>query len=98
MLVKFNLEIEPEAFADIQQAVYFYNSREHFLGKRFFKTIDKQFNFLKNNYNLFAVRYDDIRCMPVKKFPYMIHYQILEKQQTVSIKAVFCTHKNPDKW
>lgn len=39
MLVKFNLEIEPEAFADIQQAVDYYNSREHFLGKRFSKQL-----------------------------------------------------------
>jgi hypothetical protein len=28
----------------------------------------------------------------------MIHYRVLESQQTVSIKAVFCTHDNPDKW
>lgn len=23
----------------------------------------------------FAVRYDDIRCMPIEKFPYLIHYR-----------------------
>ena len=98
MPVKFTLDIEPEAFDDIQKAVDFYNSRKPSLGKRFYNTVDKQFNFLKRNYSLFAIRYDDIRCMPVKKFPYMIHYQILEKQQTVSVKAIFGTHDNPDKW
>lgn len=42
--------------------------------------------------------YDDIRCMPVRSFPYMIHYRVLESQQTISVKAVFCTYDDPDKW
>jgi|SRR5690554_6045697 len=95
---KFTLDIEPEAFDDIKEAVNFYNSRKPGLGKRFFNTIDKHFDFLMKNYSSFAVRYDDIRCMPVKKFPYMIHYRVLENQQTVSVKAIFCTHNDPDKW
>jgi len=68
------------------------------LGKRFFNTVDKHFDFLKKDYFSFAVRYDDIRCVPVKKFPYMIHYQVLKSQETVSVKAVFCTHIEPSKW
>jgi hypothetical protein len=98
MLKKFTLDIEPEAFDDIQEAVDFYNSRKSGLGKRFFNTVDKHFDFLKKNYFSFAVRYDDIRCMPVKKFPYIIHYRVLKSQETVSVKAVFGTHDNPDKW
>lgn len=95
---KFTLDIEPEAFDDIQQAVDFYNSRKAGLGKRFYNTVDKHFEFLKKNYLSFAVRYDDIRCMPVNKFPYMVHYRVLENRQAVSIKAVFCTYDDPDKW
>ena len=95
---KFKLDIEPETFDDIQDAVDYYNSCKDGLGKRFFNTVDKHFDFLKKNYLSFAVRYDDIRCMPVKKFPYMIHYRVLESQETVSVKAVFGTHDNPDKW
>ncbi|MDO8929033.1 MAG: hypothetical protein Q7W54_08595 [Bacteroidota bacterium] len=60
--------------------------------------VDQHFDFLKKNYTSFAVRYDEIRCLKVKKFPYAIHYQILEQQKTVSIKAVFCTYQNPEKW
>lgn len=95
---KFTLNIEPEAIDDIQEAVDYYNSRKSGLGKSFFNAVDKHFEFLKKNYFSFAVRYDDIRCMPVKKFPYIIHYRVLESQETVSVKAVFCTHDNPDKW
>jgi len=97
MLKKFHLDIETEAFDDIQEAVEYYNRKQPGLGKRFYDTIDKHFSFLKKNYLSFAVRYDDIRCMPVKKFPYMVHFRVLESQQTVSVKAVFCTYDDPDK-
>jgi len=95
---KLTLDIEPEAFDDIQDAVDYYNSCKAGLGKRFYNAVDNHFDFLKKNYLSFAVRYDDIRCMPIKKFPYMIHYRVLESQDTVSVKAIFCTHDNPDKW
>jgi hypothetical protein len=63
---KFILEIDPEAFNDIQQAVNYYNTVRKDLGKRFFETVDDHFDLLKNHYFAFAIRYDDIRCMPVK--------------------------------
>lgn len=95
---RFYVDIEPEALDDIQKAIDFYNSRKSGLGKKFFSILDKQINFLKENHHSFAIRYDEIRCMPVKKFPYMIHFRVLEKQKLVSIKAVFCTYENPEKW
>lgn len=94
----FSVEIEPEAVEDIQNAIDYYNHQKTGLGKRFFNTIDKHFSFLKKNYLAFHVKYDKIRCMPVQNFPYMIHYQVKEKDEKVSIKAVFSTYENPDKW
>jgi toxin ParE1/3/4 len=98
MQQKFLIDIEPEALEDIQNAINYYNTCKQGLGKKFYITIDKQFSFLRTNFTLFAVRYDDIRCMKVKKIPYMIHYRILQNQQIVRITAVFCTFENPDKW
>jgi toxin ParE1/3/4 len=95
---KFHLDIEPEAFDDIQEAIDYYNSKQDGLGKRFFEMVDEHFEFLKKDYMTFAVRYDDIRCMPIEKFPYLIHYRVLKSQGVVSVKAVFCTYDNPDKW
>lgn len=98
MNTKFKLDIEPEAFEDIQKAVNFYNNRKIGLGRLFYKTVDKQFDFLKKNYFSFAIHYDNIRCMGIKKFPYMVHYSVLERQRTISIKAVFSTFEDPEKW
>jgi toxin ParE1/3/4 len=94
----FYINIEPEALEDIQEAVDFYNSRKPGLGKRFYNTLEKHLQLLKKNHSSFALRYDDVRCMPIKNFPYMIHFRILGKDQTVSIKAVFCTHDDPNRW
>jgi plasmid stabilization system protein ParE len=95
---KFTLNIEPEVYNEIQNAVDYYKAINPNLAKRFFKTIDKQFSILQKNHSSFAIRYDNIRCLPLKKFPYMIHYSVLTDEKTVSIKAVFCTYQNPEKW
>jgi toxin ParE1/3/4 len=98
MLKKYDIDIEPEALDDIQNAVDYYDSKQMGLGKRFYNTVDKNMSFLKRNYHAFTVRYDDIRCMPVDKFPYMIHYRILENQETVSVKALFGMSESTEKW
>jgi plasmid stabilization system protein ParE len=95
---KFRLNIEPEVFNDIQDAVDYYKNINQKLALRFFQTIDKQFLTLQKNHSSFAIRYDNIRCLPLKKFPYMIHYSVSSDEKTVSIKAVFCTHQNPENW
>lgn len=95
---KFILNIEPEAFNDIQDAVDYYKTINHKLALRFFSTLNKQFLTIQKNHSSFAIRYDTIRCLPFKKFPYMIHYSVLTDEKTVTIKAVFCTHQNPENW
>ena len=94
----FSLTIEPEALVDIQNAIDYYNSCQSGLGKRFYKAIEVNFALLQKQYFSFAVRYDDVRCMKIKTFPYMIHYRVSELEKQVSVKAVLCTFDNPEKW
>jgi plasmid stabilization system protein ParE len=95
---KFRLYIEPEAFNDIQDTVDYYKSINQKLALRFFQALNKQFFTLQKNHSSFAIRYDNIRCIPLKKFPYMIHYSVLSDEKTVRINAVFCTYQNPENW
>jgi hypothetical protein len=39
-----------------------------------------------------------VHCLPVKKFPYMVHFTIDEVQQVVTVRAVFHTALDPKKW
>jgi hypothetical protein len=44
---------------------------------------------LSSNPRQFAIKYDDIRCMPVEKFPFLFHYRIDEAKRTVKVEAHF---------
>ena len=67
------------------------------LGKKFEKAIDKHFSTIGKNL-FFQIRYNGIRCLPVRKFPFLIHYIVDEKQNEVYIISVFHTSKDNHEW
>lgn len=88
----------PEVYHDIQEAVDWYNSQQLGLGKRFFFLLKETLKALPHSANHFAVRYDNIRCMPLKKFPFLIHYQIISNQKIIHVEAILSTYRNPATW
>jgi len=95
---KYIVKIEAEALADIQNITDWYNEAQAGLGKRFQKTVINQINSLENNPQIYAIRYKEIRCMIVEKFPYMVHFYINEGNHTAEIMAVISTYQNPKIW
>lgn len=93
--MNFSLKIEPRALSEIQQAIDYYDSQQVGLGQRFLKAIEIHFKVLANNPK-FQIKYSNIRCLRVKKFPYLIHFSINDK--TVYIHAVLHTSLNPTKY
>jgi len=95
---KFKIKIDPKAIADIQSITDWYNQQQSMLGKRFQKTTVNQIDNLNKNSHSYEIRYKEIRCMLVKKFPYMVHFYVNEKTETVEVLAVISTHRNPKIW
>lgn len=95
---KYKVKIEPEALADIQDNTNWYNEAQAKLGKRFQYTAIAKINRLSKDPQIFSIRYQQIRCMPVLKFPYMVHYYINEETNTVEVLAVISTNRNPKIW
>ena len=93
--MKFKVVYNPEVFDDLQQAIDWYNEQQPGLGNRFFTTSKKQLNSLKSSALHYAIRYDDIHCMPIKRFPYMVHYRINLSDKTVTVEAVYHTSRSP---
>ena len=93
----YTLKIQPEARQDIQQAIRWYNSQQPGLGRKFHQAVKQGFDSLKLN-PFFQVRYDSTRCLPLKTYPYMIHFTLEEDTQRIIVQAVFSTHDDPDKW
>lgn len=97
-MAKYRLVVDPDALEDIQKATDWYNEQLSGLGSRFQKQVVRQINSLKKNPLIYAIRYSEVRCMMVKKFPFIIHFSINEEKQRVEVFAVFHTSRNPEIW
>jgi hypothetical protein len=87
-----------EVYDDLQQAVDFYNSRKKGLGSRFFKAVKIQISRIQSNAYSFQIRYSDIRCSPINKFPFMMHYRVLTDPNVIMIIAILGDYRNPEIW
>lgn len=94
----YQIHIDKDAFADIQDAAAWYNEQQIDLGSKFIKQTRTQINSLKSNPLKCSIRYANIRCLLVKKFPFLIHYSVDELNNIVEIFAVVHTSRNPKIW
>ena len=87
-----------EVYDDLQQAIDFYNSRKKGLGIRFYKIVKTQISQIRSNAFGFQFRYNDVRCVPINKFPYTIHYRLIPETNTIKIISIFCDYLDPKIW
>ena len=93
----FTIKIEPEAKQDIQNGITWYNQQKSGLGSKFHSSIKAHLVTLRTT-PFHQIRYDHVHCLPLKKFPYMIHYTVDEENQKVIVHGVFNTARNPKIW
>ncbi len=90
MIVRFSFRAKEE----FKNSAKFYESRVSGLGIRFKNEIDKHINFIRNNPKAAELKYDDIRVLVVKTFPFTIHYRI--EKNLILILAIFHSSRNPN--
>lgn len=95
--MSYHIKIEPEAYQDIQAGIDWYDSQQVGLGRKFYAEVSSSFESLRKN-PFYQVRYDNVRCLPVNRYPYMIHFTLDEKENTIIVRAVLSTYQNPDIW
>jgi len=93
---RFKVFISPHAYNDIQRAIDYYNEKQKGLGKRFHFAVKNPVSVLRKN-PFYQIRYDEVRCFSVKRFPYMLHFTVAEEARTVIIHAVIHTSLDPEK-
>ncbi len=96
--MRFQLKIDTDALNDIQETFEWYETQLKGLGLRYKTQAKKQINSLKKDPYLFSIKYNEIRCRKIEKFPFLIHYLINENTKTVTVFAVFHTSRNPEIW
>jgi len=86
------LEIEPRALEEIQQAIDYYDEQQPGLGLKFLTALEKEFSILIDKPK-FQIRYATVRCLKIKRYPFMVHFSI--ENEIVRVHAVLHTSLNP---
>ena len=90
------VKLSPSAIEDLKEAYNWHESRlSEGLGHRFLKQVDKSMLELSIVPSKGSIRYANIRCTMVNKFPYLIHYEINDKTNSIIIYRIFCTFRKP---
>lgn len=90
------LVFQPEARAEFDAAVDWYEERRAGLGARFTLAVDAVLDRIAKNPKIHAVILDDARKAVVRGFPYCVYYR--EEGENVVVLAVFHTSRDPAEW
>jgi plasmid stabilization system protein ParE len=90
------LFVRKAARADLTEAFAWYEGRSAGLGYEFLRAVEVAFAAIERGPEQFAVVVDDIRKARVHRFPYLVHFVILERQ--ISVIAVSHGRQDPRRW
>ena len=94
----YTIKIAAKAFKDIREAACFYDKRLEGLGSSFKKQVKGQLDRLEYNAELYEIRYKDIRCMSISKFPFLVHFTVDKSNKIVQVLAIIHTSRSPKVW
>lgn len=89
-MIKFTLKVLPLAINDIQDIYDWYENKQTGLGEKFLQVLEEAFDELKIN-PFYQVRYQNVRCRLMNRFPYMIHFSVNENTNVILIGAILNT-------
>lgn len=93
----FSFKLLPLAEENIEKAIDYYAGISLKTLVNFNKQFDLAIGRIINN-PYFQKRYKNVRSLRVKKFPYIIFYEVDDDEKMIYILSVFCTHQNPEKY
>jgi len=92
--MSYKVVIIEEAKIDLKKSLLFYKDIHPKLAIRFNDSLKKSISILKKDPLLFQIRYDNIRIIFLKIFPYAIHYAVYD--DCVVIKSIFHTSRDSE--
>jgi toxin ParE1/3/4 len=91
-----SLQFRPEAAADLEEAVVWYESQRQGLGVEFLERTKDVLARIQRNPNQFPVVLRETRRAMLKRFPYSVFFRILSGN--VLIVAVMHFRQSPRRW
>ena len=96
--MSYTLKLDPLAKIDIDENIDWYEEKQIRLGNRFYDQIKITLDLIEQNPVQFPVKYKKTRAVPVKDFPFTVHYFIDKQNMIIAVLSVFKTPQNPQKW
>jgi len=79
---------------EIDEAIGYYAEISPSIPEKFIEDLSTTYNTLSKN-PYYQKRYLNFRGLPLKRFPFILFFDLDEKQQIVKIVSCFHTSKNP---
>lgn len=92
--MNYKIEIVKEAKSDYRESLIWYKDIHPNLAMRFNDSFKRNISILKNDPLSFQIRYDNIRIIFLKTFPYAIHYSVYNNK--IIIKSIFYTSRDSE--
>lgn len=90
----FNILLSRKATAELEDAIRYYNQIDKKLGEKFYSEFIENLNYVRINPFLFQIKFDTFREIPLKKFPFVIVYELID--HSIIVNAIFHTSRNPE--
>lgn len=94
-IINYPLQFKAEARNDIIEAAQWYAGQSEGLDKIFIQYLENTINIIQYNPGTFKKIYKDFRQAALKKFPYVVVYEL--EEETIIIYSVFHAKQHPRK-
>lgn len=84
----------PAALTDIDSTYAEYEQRLVGLGERFLEALKDKLNRIQDNPELYGVIYQDVRAVPLRRFPHVVYYRIV----TDNVLVIAVQHAGRSTW
>jgi hypothetical protein len=83
----FRVYLTKEAEVEALEAKAYYQDISPALGNTFAQNLEARLQQLKTQWG-YQIRYKKVRCVCIKKFPYLLHYLVYKRAGTVRVLSV----------
>lgn len=94
-MASYKLIILEHAVSELEEACLYYNDQVSGLGFEFEDEIIMLLELIKNNPFLFPIKFAHIHEAVVRRFPFVINYEITDK--LIIVSAIFHSKQSPGK-
>ena len=93
------IQFSPEATDDLTEILGWYKEQPTLdLQKKFITAISTAFKILEKSPKSYALRFKNVRCAVVKKYPYLVYYWVDDTSLSINIIAILHQSRHPKNW